>query len=44
MKISEIKRDMRISLMNELEEFLKTKYELVGKVSANQIGVAMGTY
>ena len=30
MKISAIKKDMRISLMNEIEEFLKSKYECVG--------------
>lgn len=44
MKISAIKKDMRISLMNEIEEFLKSKYECVGQISANKIGVVVGTY
>lgn len=44
MKISEIKHDMRIYLMNEVEQFLKQKYETVGKISANEIGVSIGTY
>lgn len=44
MKISEIKKDMRVSLMKEIEDFLKTKYEIVGQVSGNEIGVAVGTY
>lgn len=44
MKISEIKNDMRVSFMEELEAKLKELYEVVGKVSSNEIAVVMGTY
>lgn len=44
MKISEIKKDMRETMISEIQEFLKNKYEDYGMVGNNTIGVAMGTY
>lgn len=44
MKISGIKRDMRETLIQEIMDFLKQKYSIVGLVGSNTIGVAMGTY
>ena len=44
MKISEIKKDMRETLIAEIQEFLKNKYEDYGMVGNNTIAVAMGTY
>lgn len=44
MKISTIKKDMRETIIAEIQEFLHNKYENYGMVSANTIGVAMGTY
>lgn len=44
MKISQIKNDMRLTMMKEIEDFLKTKYKVVGKVESNEIAVVMGTY
>ncbi len=46
MKISEIKTDMRKTVMGDIAEFLASKYgkENFGLVSANTFGVIMGSY
>lgn len=46
MKISQIKRDMRINLMEEVAQFLKEKYGVKNcrQVSANELGVIVGSY
>ena len=44
MKISQIKADMRQTIMDDIADYLKTKYPVVGLVNSNVLSVAMGTY
>jgi len=44
MKISAIEKDLRNSMVAELTEFLKSKYETVVMVGSNKIGVVAATY
>lgn len=44
MKVSAIKNDLRSSMVAELKEFLKSKYETVEMVGSNKIGVVAGVY
>lgn len=43
MKISEIKNNARTSVLNEVMNFLKTKYDTVEQVSNNKVAIAAGT-
>lgn len=43
MNVSAVKTAARLDLMAEFMEFLKSKYETVAEVSANEIGVITGT-
>lgn len=46
MKISHIKKDMRVNLMKEIQEFLQNKHGADNclQVSANELGVVVGSY
>ena len=44
MKISAIKRDVRERMMQEIQEYLQSKYAVCGQVSGNEIGVVTGIY
>lgn len=44
MKFSQIKAQMRKSLLKELENYFKTKNAFCGQVDASTLGVVVGTY